>query len=372
VSTCRVGCAHQTTQNIARTHMSPSKHPNTKRRILLCCITAFFLLAPWGCSKKEEPKKHLAKPETEPSPTVAKVGQSVITADELRGYLSNRPESLQRSLTGEMLEGLLEELILEEVFYQEAQRQNLDREPEVRRTIRQILIQKLLDDYLMQEVWSREIEEAEIREYYDRHEAEFNRPEQVRAADIYIAVPGDAPEQAKAALREKAEAVLAEALRIREERAGFGRLIAEHSDTHPKYPKGDTGFFDVEGKPSGIDKRLAQAAFNLERVGSLAEEVIETADGYHIIMLIGRRAAVERPLDEVRSELKQRIQREAAARTSRAYMESLKQKAEIHIEREQLAAMLEELKSRAKDEAPVERKIPLPPVGRETPAKEKN
>jgi peptidyl-prolyl cis-trans isomerase D len=128
----------------------------------------------------------------------------------------------------------------------------------------------------------------------------------------------------------------------------------------------------VEGKPSGIDKRLAQAAFNLERVGSLAEEVIETADGYHIIMLIGRRAAVERPLDEVRSELKQRIQREAAARTSRAYMESLKQKAEIHIEREQLAAMLEELKSRAKDEAADERRIPLPPVGRETPVKEKN
>jgi peptidyl-prolyl cis-trans isomerase C len=367
-----VGRAHPTTQNIKRAHMSPAKHPNTKVRILLFSITAFLLLAPWGCSKKEETKNNAVKSETPSSPTVAKVGQRVITVEELRGYLSTRPESLKLSATRETLEGLLEEMILEEVLYQEALRQKLDRKPEVRRTIRRMLIQKLLDDHLMQAVWSREIEEAEIRQYYEKHEAEFNRPEQVRAADIYIAVPGDASEQAREALREKAEAVLAKALRVREERAGFGILISEHSDTHPGYPKGDTGFFDMEGKPPGIDRRLAQAAFNLERVGSVAEEVIETAEGYHVIMLIGRRAAVERPLEEVRSEIKPRIQREAAARVRRDYMERLTQKGEIHTERDQLAAMVEELKNRAEGGTAGERKILLPPLGREAPLRGEN
>jgi parvulin-like peptidyl-prolyl isomerase len=230
-----------------------------------------------------------------------------------------------------------------------------------------MLIQKLLDEQMKRQVWNREIEEAEIHEYYRQHWEEFNRPEQVRVADIYIAVPADATEEHKVGLRRKAETALSEALGAREKRSGFATLIDKYSDSHERYRKGDTGFFDMEGKPVGIDGKLAEEAFKLERVGSISEQVIETPGGCHIIMLTGKRAAIQRPLDSVRNELIRRIQREAAAKARRGYIQRVKEKAQIQIGTEHMTAILEELKSQAKEALPTSSKIPVTPGSKDAP-----
>ena len=174
----------------------------------------------------------------------------------------------------------------------------------------------------------------------------------MRLADIFLAVPSDATENVQAETRKSAEAVLAEALEARDSRSGLGSLIKKYSDTPQNYSKGDTGFFDIKGKPLGLDKRMVEAAFKLDRVGSMADQVIESPDGYHIIMLIGKRSAVHSPMEHIRNELKQRIRRETAAKARQIYISNLQEEAEIQIDTKILSGMLDQLSLTASTRQP--------------------
>jgi parvulin-like peptidyl-prolyl isomerase len=315
--------------------------------MVLVGLVAFCVLLALGCSKKEESENAFSKEEGESQPVVAKVGNSSITVSDFERYLSERPMPYGAEPSGEVLENRLDDMVLQEVLYQEALRLKLDQDPEIRARIRQLLSQKLIDEQITRKVWEREIEENELQEYYNKHWNEFNRPEQVRLADIFIAVPIDATDEEKASLRNRAETVLTEVLAVRKKRNGFGTLVRRYSDKHEKYGKGDTGFFDISGNPAGIDATMAEAAFALERVGDLPERLIETPEGYHIIMLTGKRSVFQIPLDSVRNQLEQKIRRESVAKARQAYIESLREKTEIQIENQSMRKIRAELRKKA-------------------------
>jgi peptidyl-prolyl cis-trans isomerase C len=328
--------------------------------VVLACIIAFLMVPVWGCSQKEEGEKIVSKDEKETSPVVARVGTGSITAADFKSYLTARPVPRRNQPSKDELEKRLDEMVLQEVLYQEALRLKLDQDPEMRRRIHQMLSHKLLNDHLKREVANRKIDEKELQAYYDQHRDEFNRLAQVRVADIFIAVPEGATDEEKDKLREKADKVLSEALAGKGKRFGFGKLVRTYSDTHKKYRKGDTGFFDIEGKPVGINQTLAKAAFGLERTGSMAAELIKTPGGYHVIMLVGKRAAINKPLDAVGNQIKQRIRRETAAETRQTYINSLKEKAEIHIDTQVVSGIAEELKAKVRKRRPLQGKPKIP------------
>ena len=274
---------------------------------------------------------------------VAKVGNRAIKVEDFKYYLSQRPVSNRYQPTREDIQKRLEGLILEEVLYREALRLGLDKDPDVYGRIRQMLTQKLIDEQINQKEWKREVTQEELRAYYDQHLNEFNRPAQVRVADIFIAAPPDASKEERENLRQKAEKVLAEARVAKGQRMGFGSLVREYSDSPEHYRKGDTGFFDLEGQPVGIDKAVAEEAFRIEGVGNMAEHVIETPGGYHLIMLIGKRSAMERPLDSVQNELKQRMRHEAITKARQVYIDNLRDSTEIQIDENVISEMLAEM-----------------------------
>jgi parvulin-like peptidyl-prolyl isomerase len=325
--------------------MTPHKlFLNIKRLSILLCIAVIIGLLTIGCSKKEEGQA-VSEDKKEKSAVIATVGERTITVADLKSYLTERPVSFRGDAVRGDVEKRLDALILEEVLYQEALRLNLEQDPDVRRRIRQMLNQKLIDQQINQKQWSREITEEELKAYYDQHRALYNRPAQVRVADIFMVAPADATDEAKAELKKKAQSVLVEAVKVRKQRTGFGNLVRKYSDKHEKYRQGDSGFFDIEGQPVGIEKNLAQAAFKLERVGSMPEDVIETAQGYHVIMLIGKRSAIHTPLDAVRNQIEQRMRREAVTEARQKYLAGLKNNAEIQVDRQILTTVLGELNS---------------------------
>ncbi len=95
--------------------------------------------------------------------------------------------------------------------------------------------------------------------------------------------------------------------------------------------------------PGGVASEQLEAAFALERVGSVATHVIEATDGYHVIMLTGRRSAVHLPLEKVRERLIQRMRREAAEEARRALIEGLRTEAEVEVDDKVLAGLREDL-----------------------------
>lgn len=305
------------------------------------CASLFAVLVTFGCTENGAPPAPKDGPDQ--ARVVARVGSGSISAPDFRAYLAQRPLRPGAEAPEEAVTVRLEEMIKAEVLYQEAMRLQLDQDPEVRRNIRQLYAQKLMDQ-VGQKAWAREIPEDELKAYYDRNWGKFNRPEERRLADIFIAVPAEASDAERAELKKKAEMALTEALAARESRSGLGPLITKYSDAPEKYKKGDTGFFDEEGKPAGIDKKLAEAAFGLQRVGGMPEEVVEAADGYHVVMLTGKRSAVHRPLKEVRSQLEQSLRREAEENARTAYVEGLMGKAEIDINEDAARSVFEEVK----------------------------
>jgi len=309
------------------------------REVLYCFALISLLLLPAGCTKKEPGGGSASGEEEIHSPVVARVGESSITAAEFKRYISQRPLPPGQGDSREEVEKRLDELVLEEVLYREALRLRLDREPEMRRRIRQMLTQRLLSQEVDEKVRSARIEEGELRDYYDRHRDAFNRPEQARLGDIFISLPSGASGEQKSGLKRKAEGILAEALEAsrKGERGAFGALIDRYSDTPGGYRKGDTGFFDRQGNPAGIDRELAEAAFQMDRAGSIPERVIETPGGYHIVMLTGKRSAMEHPLEKVRGRILQRIRGERLKRKREEFLDGLRAKAEIAIDEKNLA-----------------------------------
>ena len=303
--------------------------------LVLSSVVLFFL----GCSKQKEKTGNVSAQDN--SPVLATVGNSPLTVSDFKGYVSDKLPSHPGKVSKAQLDQWLDHRLLEEVLYQEALRVGLERDPQIRRDIRQMLTSRLIDDHMKKNVWSKPIDDAEIEKYYNDHWSEFNRPDQVRIGDIFISIPAGVSPDERKALGEKAEEILKKALEVRGKRFGFGRLINEYSDIPQKYRKGDTGFFDERGEPIGIDKTLVDTAFSLTHVGDMANQVIETSQGYHVIMLTGKRSGMHTSLDSIRQRLTQRVRREKAAGARKAYIAGLKKKAKREVNEKVLVGILE-------------------------------
>jgi peptidyl-prolyl cis-trans isomerase C len=297
-----------------------------------------------GCAKEETAEKKAAEaPAKEAAAVVAKVGDRAITTEDFKSYLASRPVSRYAGTVNKEVESRLDARITEELLYREALRLKMDQDPELNHRIRQMLTQKLIDEQVNRKEWNREVGETELNAYYEKHRDEFNRPAQVRLADIFVAVPPGASKKDKDEKRKKAQQALSEALKIKGQRAGFGALMNKYSDTPQAHRRGDTGFIDAEGQPVGVDKKLAQAGFSLEQMGSVYSKLVETADGFHVIMLTGKRPAIDRPQASVENQIKQRILRDGISEARQAYVDSLKKGTEIQINAEVLAGIAGEV-----------------------------
>lgn len=294
-----------------------------------------MLFFPLAFAKSEEKQSNTSASSLKDS-VVAEVANEALSLSYLNGYLALRPQPSDAATIKEVTQSRLEELIVSEILYQEALRRQMHLEPNTRWRIQQMLAQRLLEEEVNRPVRERKITDQELQAYYNEHINEFQRPPQVRLADIFFAADPVAPSGQRKLKKQQAEKVLADILAHQDERLGFGKRIQEYSDTPEKYPRGNTGFFDVEGKSIGMDPNLAQQAFKLKVTDRICEQVVEAADGYHIIMLTGKREAVQRPFEKMKEQLRQRMYRERIERAQKEYIESLKQKCEIRINKEAL------------------------------------
>lgn len=269
---------------------------------------------------------------------VARVGGGTISSAELESYLDARPPGADLA-ANEWLRRRLDELVLAEALYREALRLGVDRAPEAARAIRQIVVQLLLEEQIEKPVRARPITEGELRAFYDSRLAEYDRPEQVRLAEIFLAArAGDDP-AARELKSAQATAVLERVRGLQDKRFGFGELVLEHSDTPEGHPRGDTGFFGREGRPAGIDPALAAAAFGIGKICQVHDGVVETPAGYHIVMLVGRRDAERREFEKVRGVIETRIRREDRERAQRSLFERVRAEADVAVDEAVLGAI---------------------------------
>lgn len=162
--------------------------------------------------------------------------------------------------------------------------------------------------------------EKEIRAAYERAPDRYVSPALFEASHILLAAPpGDSA--ARAAAREKAEAVLAV---LRSDPKAFGRLAQSESDCPSRDQAGRLGQF-----PEGEMVPEFDAALLRLEEGSIAAAPVETRFGLHIVRLDARANGEPLPFEVVRGRIAEALEKTAWARTARCFVARLVAQAEI-------------------------------------------
>ena len=306
--------------------------------ILLLVFLAALLVACDGSNTGKSPM-----PETDK--VVAVIGEDTITEKQLRWYLASRNSVSGAGISEQDIHSRLQEMAVVKLLAREARRLKLDEEPPVKYSVDQLLGQRLLEQQVLGPVSKRKIDSKEIEAYYKKHRNEYEHSRQVRLADVFIASSRNDSAGVREKKKNEARLILSEALSAENERFGFSRLVELHSDRHPAYPKGDTGYFDEQGNPQGLDPSLVKAAFSLKKKGMVFDRVVETPDGFHIIMLVGERPPRKTELGAAASRIEQRIRKEEIKEKREKLIDLLQQKSKLDIDADILGQILEDYKA---------------------------
>ena len=191
---------------------------------------------------------------------------------------------------------------------------------QVRSDIRQdITVQKLIESAIADKV---AVKPEQVTDFYAKNPDQFKQPERVRASHILITVPKGADAAAKTAARTKAADIL------KDVKAGkdFAALAKQHSqDPGSAQNGGDLGFFQ-QGQMVGP---FNDVAFKL--TPGQVSDLVETEFCFHIIKVAEKQTARSVPLDEVRPQLEQYLERMNREQQTDAFVNGLKTKGKIEI-----------------------------------------
>jgi len=255
--------------------------------------------------------------------TLVQVGDTRITVGEFAQRLAEQSPYLRaRYNSPERRREFLENMVRFELLAQEAHRRGLDDDPEVRHTRDQVMIQQMMKTEFEDRIRLTDITDDEIRAYYEAHRDEFVKPEQVRASHIAIAN------------RAAAQRVLAQ-IQAAPTDVGLFRRLAEANteDAATRDRFGDLRFFSRPGQPGDaldrVPREVSEAAFALTHIGAVAPQLIRAGDSYHIVKLTGRRAALNRTVDEVRRPIQNRLWREKREQAIQDFLAGLRTQAGV-------------------------------------------
>lgn len=205
--------------------------------------------------------------------------------------------------TPELRAAVRDELIARELFVQEAEKKGLTRNAEVQRQLdnlrQDVLIRALIRDYLK----ANPVKDEEIKAEYEKVRKQAGDKE-YRARHILVESEDDA-KQIIDQLKKGAK---------------FEELAKKSKDTGSAQSGGDLDW----NTPQTFVKEFSDAMVKLDK-GKFTETPVKTQFGYHVIRLDDIREAKAPPLEEVRPQIQQEIERQRV----QALQQSLRAKAKI-------------------------------------------
>jgi peptidyl-prolyl cis-trans isomerase SurA len=177
---------------------------------------------------------------------------------------------------------------------------------------------------LTQEVIRREvggrmnIGSDEVKAYYEAHKQEFNRPEQVSLAELFLSTEGKSPEEI-AAVRTRADDLHNRLVKGED----FDQLVKRYSEGSTAQDHGALGEFE-RGQ---LSKQLEDAVFTMEK--NQFTDVIQTKTGFEILKVLDHFQAGLQPLDKVDAEITNILYREKMDPAMRVYLAQLREESYV-------------------------------------------
>ncbi len=249
-----------------------------------------------------------------------------------------------------------------ELLAREALARGYANDPEAVEAAKRVMVQRLVRERL--EEAPAEVSEAELAAHYEKVRGDYVQPEAVRLSHVFLAVPrGAAPAQV-ARVRERAQALAAEARALPTgDAAAFGRLAREHSEEPRTQPlDGDLRFQTLEALAQGYGAPVAAAARALAQ-GEVAGPV-QTEGGFHVLKLTGRRAALSLGLADVREALVGRLAADKRQAAYATFLAQLEQRYGLQVDARALEALHVDLQALMRAaQAPLPGSVPAPAQG---------
>jgi peptidyl-prolyl cis-trans isomerase SurA len=179
----------------------------------------------------------------------------------------------------------------------------------------------LTQEVIRQQVGGRlDIGSDEVKKYYDAHKDQFNRPEQVELAEIFLSTEGKSPEEI-AAVRTKADDLHNRVVKGE----NFTEIAKRYSEGGTGKDGGDLGRFE-RGQ---LAPQLEQAVFKLDRDG--VTDVVQTKTGFEILKVLNHYEAGLQPLDKVENEITNKLYTEKMEPALRNYLAELREESYVMV-----------------------------------------
>lgn len=286
-----------------------------------------------GCQKPAEP----AAPAAAGPPVLAQVEDSVITVAQFEAELARRAQrGGGRVLSAQEREALLDEMIRFEVSFAQAKAAGLDRDPEMIQRFRRMVVARYEEQHQTDTEKVPAPTAAEVEAYYRDHLAEFNQPEKVRGALLFLKVSPKAIDEKKREAMQRAERIRAEAIQQSSVQPSFGDLARQHSeDAATRYHGGDGGWMTRGQKSHAWPQEVMTALFALKAPGEISP-VIPAPEGLYLVKLMERTEAAAAPLEQVRERIAWRLHQDRVQRGQKEFYERQKAGLRVTVHRDLL------------------------------------
>jgi PPIC-type peptidyl-prolyl cis-trans isomerase-like protein len=271
------------------------------------------------------------------SATVATFRGGRITAAELRAAFEEqgslaRPDPAARRR-------MAQELVRQRLVEQDAVAKGYDRSPEAAREHRRALAALYVRGEVDEPAARRPITDADLQAWLDGRRAEFEQPERARIADLFVAASASGLERQKRL--QEAKALLRD-LQLRSARDYYAFATAARTRSDDLASKAFGGDLPLLSRPeleARLGPEVADAAFALRGNDVLADRVIETPAGFHLIKLRARVEATHADVASLRNLIRTRLAAERRTRAENDLYAALEGRAEIHLDEGALAAV---------------------------------
>jgi peptidyl-prolyl cis-trans isomerase SurA len=179
---------------------------------------------------------------------------------------------------------------------------------------------------LTQEVVRREVSgrmdigPEEVRQFYEAHKTEFNLPEQVVLAEIFLSTAGRSGEEVEAVRKKAAD------LHSRLDKGqDFTQLATRYSEGSTAKDGGNIGTF----QRGQLDKALEDAVFLLNK--GQVTDVIETKTGFEIFKVVDHFQAGLQPLAKVQEQIQNKLYMDKMEPAMRDYLAELREESYVMV-----------------------------------------
>jgi len=185
---------------------------------------------------------------------------------------------------------------------------------------------QIRNSLLTQEVIRREvgshinIPNDEVKKYYDEHQKDFVRPEQVVLAEIFLSTDGKSPEE-MSSVEKKAEDLRNRVVKGEE----FSEIAKHFSEGSTAKDGGTLGTFE-RGQ---LDRQLEDVVFKMNK-GQMTD-VIQTKSGFEVLKVEAHFEAGLQPQDKVENEIMNRIYAQKMQPTMRDYLSQLREQSYVMV-----------------------------------------